>query len=84
MLESSVEPQQRVPRSPEDSPCHRRPSTSRILGSLVSGMQHLFQSIPEGLVPAGTGTKEPNPNSGWGSFWSGPAPHHLGQELDRP
>jgi hypothetical protein len=33
----------RVPRSPEDFPCNRHPSTPRILRSLVSGMQHLFQ-----------------------------------------
>jgi hypothetical protein len=31
-----------VLRSPEDSPPHRRPSTSMLLGSLVSGIQHLF------------------------------------------
>ena len=35
--------QQRVPRSPEDSPHCRHPSTPRILRSLVSGTQHLFQ-----------------------------------------
>jgi hypothetical protein len=35
--------QRRVPRSPEDSPHCRNPSTPRILRSLVSGMQHLFK-----------------------------------------
>ena len=49
---------QRVPRSPEDAPGCRHPSTPRVLGSLVSGTQHLFQKIPESLVSVGTGTKE--------------------------
>ena len=44
------------------------PSTLRILGSLVSRTQHLFQRILEGLVPAGTGMKETCLNSGWGVF----------------
>jgi hypothetical protein len=43
------------------------------LGSQVSGMQHKFQRIMEGLVPAGTGTKEPRRNRGWDPFRSGPA-----------
>jgi hypothetical protein len=59
----------RVPRYPEDSQCYRHPSTPRTLRSLVSGTQHLFQSIPEGLVRAGTGTKKPHPTRGWDSFW---------------
>jgi hypothetical protein len=42
-------------------------STLRILGSLVTGTQHLFQKIQDGRVPAGTGTKETHPTSGWGS-----------------
>ena len=32
-------------------------------------MQYLLQRILEGLVPAGMGTKEPLPTSGWDSFW---------------
>ena len=44
-------------------------STARILESLVSGTQHLFQRILEGLVPAGTGMKETCPISSWDSFW---------------
>jgi hypothetical protein len=66
---SSTGALQRVSRSPEDSPHRRHPSTPRILGSLVSGMQHLFQRIPEGLVPAGTGKKEPRPTRGWDYLW---------------
>ena len=60
---------QKVPWSPEYSPCSRCPSTPRILGSLVSGMQHLFQNDPEGPVPAGAGTQETHPTSSSGSFW---------------
>jgi hypothetical protein len=56
------------PRSPEDTPFCRHPSIPRIWGSLVSGT-HQFQKILEGLVPAGTGTKEPRPNKCWDSFW---------------
>jgi hypothetical protein len=37
------------------------PSTPRALASLLSGRQHQFQGIKEGLVSAGTGTKEPHP-----------------------
>ena len=59
----------RVPRSGKDSQHWKPPSTPRILGSLVSRMQHQFQRIPEGLVPARTGTKEPCPTRGWDSFW---------------
>jgi hypothetical protein len=53
----------RVPRSPETSPHCQCPSTPRILGSLVSGTQHLFQNNLESLVPAGTGTQEIHPTS---------------------
>jgi hypothetical protein len=60
------------------------PNTHRILGSLVSGTQHLFQKILEGLVLAETGTKETCPTSSLGSFWSVPTPCHLGCELGRP
>jgi hypothetical protein len=59
-----------VPWSPEDSPLLRHPSMPRILGSLVSRVQHLFQNNCEGLVPAGAGTQETRPTSGSGSFWS--------------
>ena len=72
--------QQRVPRSLEDSPRCRPPSTPRASGSLVSRMQNQFQRILEGLVPAGTGTKEPCPTRGWNSFLSEPAAHHLQRE----
>jgi hypothetical protein len=47
----------------------RHPSTPRILRSLMSGMQHLFQKNLESLVPVGTGTKEACLTSGWDSFW---------------
>jgi hypothetical protein len=53
----------------EDSPHHRLPHTLRILGSLVSGRQHQFQNNQEWPVQAGTGTKETNLTSSWGSFW---------------
>jgi hypothetical protein len=33
-----------------------------MLGSLVSGMQHLFQNNLERPMPAGTGTQETSPN----------------------
>jgi hypothetical protein len=56
-------------RDSEDFPCHRRPSTPRLLRSLVSGMQHLFQRILEGLLPAGTGTKQKCLTSSCDSFW---------------
>jgi hypothetical protein len=56
---SSLGTQQRPQRSPEDSSLRRAPRTARALGSLVRGKQHQLQNIPEGLVPAGAGTKEP-------------------------
>jgi hypothetical protein len=59
--------------SPEDSPCPRRPSTPRILGSLVSGTQHLFQHNWECLGPAGAGTLDPSRPVAWntsGQHWS--------------
>jgi hypothetical protein len=37
-------------------------------GSPVSGTQHQIQRITKGLVPAGTGTKEPCLTRGWGLF----------------
>lgn len=48
--------QQTVPHSPEDSQHHRHPSTPRILGSLVSGTQHLFQTNREVSVTPGART----------------------------
>ena len=36
---------------------------------------------PEGLVLAGTGTKDTCPTSGWGSFGSVLPPCHLGHDL---
>jgi hypothetical protein len=77
--------QWRVPRSPKDSPCCRHP---RILRSLVSGMQHLFQNKTkqnlEGLVPPETRTKKTHPTSSWGLFRSVPASCHLGLKLNMP
>ena len=49
----------KFPRSQEDSPFPRHPSMPRILGSLVSGMQHLFQHNWECLEPTGAGPQEP-------------------------
>jgi hypothetical protein len=40
-------------------------------------MQQQFQRIPKGLVPAGTGKKEPHLTRGWDSFLSGLAVCHL-------
>jgi hypothetical protein len=59
-----------VPRSPEDSPLTRCPSMPRILESLVSGAQHLFQHNLECLGPAGERTQEPCLTSGLVSFRS--------------
>ena len=42
----------------------------RILGSLVSRIQHVFQQNRESLGPAGTGTQELCPSSGLSSFQS--------------
>jgi hypothetical protein len=50
--------QRTVPWSPEDSPPHRCPSMPRILGSMVSGTQHLFQKNWGCLGPAGTQAQE--------------------------
>ena len=44
------------------------------LGKRVSGTQYQLQRIVEGLVPTGTGAKEPRPTRGWDPFRSGPAP----------
>jgi len=41
----------------------------RILGSLVSEMQHLSQNNHEGPVPAGSRTPETCPTSSTGSFY---------------
>ena len=60
---------QAVPQSPEDSPPHMCSSTPRILGSLVSGAQHLFQQNWGCLGTAGAQTQEPHMISGSGSFW---------------
>ena len=68
---------QTVPQSPEDSSPHRHPSTPRILGSLLSGTQYLFQQNRECLGPAGAQTQEPGQTSDTGSFW------YLGFELSR-
>ena len=62
--------QQMAPWSPEDSPYHRHPSMPSILGSLVSGTQHLSQHNWECLEPAGAGTQEPHLTSSLGSLWS--------------
>jgi hypothetical protein len=56
-------------QSPEDSPHPRHPSMPRIIGSLASGMQHLFQNNCEGSVPAGAGTQKPHLTSDSGSSW---------------
>ena len=72
---------QMVPQIPEDSPRCRCHSTPRILGSLVSSTQHLFQKNREGPVPAGTGTQESLLISSWSSFLFVPAPCYLGLEL---
>ena len=37
-------------------------------GSQVSGTQHQLQRMGEGLVPAGTGAKEPHLTRGWDPF----------------
>jgi hypothetical protein len=44
------------PMTPEDYPHCRCPSTPRILGSLVSWIQHLYQNNLEGPVTAGART----------------------------
>ena len=46
-------------RSPEDSPHGRHPSTPRILRSLVSGMQHLFQKKQRVLCQQEKGQRKP-------------------------
>ena len=45
--------------SSEDSLLQRRPSKPRILGSLVSRTQHLYQHHQECLGPAEAGTQKP-------------------------
>jgi hypothetical protein len=76
-----VQTQWTVPSSQEDFPCHRHSITPRILGSLVSGTQHLFQNNPEGLGQAGTGTQETCSTSDSVTFRSVPSPCHLGHKL---
>jgi hypothetical protein len=65
--------QQMVPWSPEDSPCYKHPSTPRILKSLVSGMQHLFQTNSDRPVQAEAGMQETRLTRGLGPFWLTPA-----------
>ena len=50
--------------SPKVFPHHRHPSMARILGSLVSKKQHLFQQNQGCLCPAGAQTHKPCPSSG--------------------
>jgi hypothetical protein len=45
-------------------------STPRILGSLMSGTQHLFQHNWECMRTAGARTQESSLTNGLGSFWS--------------
>ena len=56
------------PTVPRGHSTPRFPSMLRIVGSLVSGTQHLFQHNWECLGPAGAGTQEPHTTSGLGSF----------------
>jgi hypothetical protein len=72
---------QMVPISPKDSSHCRHPSTHRILGSLVSGTQHLFQNHWERPVSEGTATQETHTTSSLGSFRLVSAQGHLGREL---
>jgi hypothetical protein len=49
-----------------------------IVGSLLSGIKHLFQKKKKkkktkGFMSAGTLTWETKPTSSWSSFWSKPA-----------
>jgi hypothetical protein len=67
---------------PEDSPRCRRPSMPRILGSLVSGTHHLFQTNSDRPVPT-SGTQETHLTRDKCPFWSAPALGHLGHELSR-
>jgi hypothetical protein len=53
----------------------------KILGSLVSGRQHLFQHNWECLGPAGAGTQEPSPTRSSGSFWSVLVDQHSQEEF---
>jgi hypothetical protein len=57
-------------QSPENSPRPRCSSMTRIVGSLVSGTQHLLQNNNEGSMQAEAGTQETCQNSGSSSFWS--------------
>jgi hypothetical protein len=67
---------------PEDSSHLGHSSTPKIVGSLVSGKQHLFQTNCNGPVPA-AGMQKTCLSRGSGPFWSAPAPGHLGHELSR-
>jgi hypothetical protein len=71
-----------APRVLSTPPHPRHPSMHRILGSLVSGTQHLFQHKPEGLGPAGAGRQEPCLSSGSSSSQS--ALVYLGFKLTVP
>jgi hypothetical protein len=51
------------------TPPSRSPSIPKILGSLVSGTQHLFQHNWECLGPAGAGAQDLCPTSSPCSFW---------------
>ena len=65
-----VRTQRMVPCAPEDSSCHRHPNIPRILGSPVSGTQHLFQNNRHWPMTVEERTEEPCLASGLGSFWS--------------
>jgi hypothetical protein len=63
------------PKVPRGLSMPQAPITPRTSGSLVSRIQHQFQGIPESLMPAGTGKKEPHPTTGWdNSSQASPAP----------
>ena len=51
----------KIPKVPKDSPFPRHPSMPRILGSLVSGMQHLLQKTQRVLCQQEQGQKKPTP-----------------------
>jgi hypothetical protein len=84
-IPSSTWTQRRIPQSPEDSPCCRSPSTPKILGSLESGMQHLFQRRV--LCQQEQGQRNPaQPEAGSPSGGSSPKPSwaQTGQTLAHP
>ena len=60
----------RVPNSPEDPPHRRHTSTPRILRSLVSGTQHMFQNTWRVLCQKEQGQRKPiRPVAGVHSGW---------------